>query len=418
MIKQLLFDKKKKRLTGEVVLPASKSISNRLLIIKYLSGSKAKIENLSDADDTKLLAQLIKKLEKHKDFSFDAGNAGTVMRFATALLSVIDGSYTLTASERMKKRPVSALVDALRELGAQISYANEEGMPPLLIRGKKLKHNTIHIDASESSQFISALLLIAPLIEGGLEIIPSGKPVSRPYIAMTEALMREAGIDITDSYEGILVKEDPYRFEGKKVEADWSAAAFFYEMLSLADEGEFFLKGLEENSLQGDAVIAGLFDYLGVKTLYEPEGVRIIKTGEAKKNIRVDFNDHPDLALPYIVSCAALDVIGTFTGLENLRIKESDRLEALSEGLAKFDYDFRETGFGEWVLINSCRSDKSKNTPGQNIVIQTFNDHRVAMAFAPMVLKTGKLAIENPDVVEKSFPEFWLYFDEIINKQV
>jgi 3-phosphoshikimate 1-carboxyvinyltransferase len=399
---------------GDVALPSSKSISNRLLIMRYLSGREVAIAGLSGADDTRLLIKLLDDLKSGKTV-FDAGNAGTVLRFMTALLSVLPGDYRLLCSERMKQRPVGGLAEALRSLGAGIAYTEKEGYPPLAIKGGGLTGNSVSVDVSQSSQFVSALLLTAPYLSGGLRIALEGNIASKPYISMTVSLMRQFGVAVEDDFGSFYVPAGGYRMTDTVVEADWSAAAFFYELAALSEGADIFLHRLTDSGLQGDAVAAGLFDYLGVQTVFENDGVRITKVRPADKNIRVDFTDYPDLALPYIVACAGEGVIGTFSGLDNLRLKESDRLKALSSQLAKFGYDFRETGYGEWVLINSCRVGENQTPLRQDIEIETFDDHRIAMAFAPLMLKTKTLTINNPDVVTKSFPSFWSEIDKVLN---
>lgn len=399
----------------DINLPSSKSISNRLLIIRYLSHQDFPIENLSMADDTVLLDKILKQVSVDSpDFRLDVKNAGTAMRFLTAAFSVSQGEYVLNCSERMKLRPIAPLVDSLRNLGAEIGYLEKEGFPPLHISGKSLNSEFLQIDAGLSSQFVSALLMMAPLLPKGLELELKGNRVSKPYISMTISLMQKFGIEVKQTYKSITVQKGSYKPLSMSVEADWSSAAFFYEAVALAPlNSEIFLPGLFQNSLQGDAVLSGLFDYLGVETSFREDGILIRKISAADKNIRIDFTDYPDLALPIIVACAGLEVIGTFTGLENLVHKESNRVEALEKELTKFGYDFRATGFGEWVLINSCAIDGAKRQLPENVVVETYDDHRVAMAFAPLMLLAGKLKIKNPQIVEKSFPDFWEQLDRI-----
>lgn len=397
-----------------IEIPSSKSISNRLLIMRFLSNSDWEIENLSTADDTVLLDEILQEIQTGEIKEFNVKNAGTAMRFLTAALAVTSGRYTLNCDERMKLRPIATLVDSLRNLGADIIYLEKDGFPPLRISGKKMKSNPIKINTGISSQFVSALLMIAPLLDEGLELELIGDLVSQPYISMTISLMQLFGIEVEQNQNSIFVHKGLYKSLPIRVEADWSSAAFFYEVVALSPLlSELFISGVNQNSLQGDAIVANLFASLGVETTFLEDGIRIQKVEESQKNIRMDFSNHPDLALPIIAACAGLEVIGTFTGLENLIYKESNRVEALSKELAKLGYDFRETGFGEWVLINSCSVNHDERAFPENIEIETYNDHRVAMAFAPFVLLTKSLSIKNPQVVVKSFSGFWEEFDKI-----
>lgn len=397
-----------------IEIPSSKSISNRLLIMRFLSNSDWEIENLSTADDTVLLDEILQEIQTGEIKEFNVKNAGTAMRFLTAALAVTSGRYTLNCDERMKLRPIATLVDSLRNLGADIIYLEKDGFPPLRISGKKMKSNPIKINTGISSQFVSALLMIAPLLDEGLELELIGDLVSQPYISMTISLMQLFGIEVEQNQNSIFVHKGLYKSFPIRVEADWSSAAFFYEVVALSPLlSELFISGVNQNSLQGDAIVANLFASLGVETTFLEDGIRIQKVEESQKNIRMDFSNHPDLALPIIAACAGLEVIGTFTGLENLIYKESNRVEALSKELAKLGYDFRETGFGEWVLINSCSVNHDERAFPENIEIETYNDHRVAMAFAPFVLLTKSLSIKNPQVVVKSFSGFWEEFDKI-----
>ncbi len=395
-----------KILKGEIQLPFSKSESNRLLIIQSLCDGEFSIKNLSDADDTVLLK---KNLEKIKTYGkpdipkiIDTKNAGTIMRFLTAFLSNNPGKWILTGSERMKERPVGILVNVLRQLGAKIEYADKEAYPPLKISGTKLEGGEISVDASISSQYISALLMIAPMLPQGLTLELQGSISSMPYIKMTMEIMKFFGIKISDNKNIIKIKNQQYIARDFSVEADWSAASYWYEMTAFSDEVDLTLKGLKIKSLQGDAVIADVFKKFGVQTKFIPEGVHLSKTGKFVKKLYFDFNNYPDIALAVIVSCAGLNINGKFKGLKNLKIKETDRILALKTELKKAGCNFEETSKSGWELKNI-----SEIQEPSSLQFSTYNDHRMAMSFAPLVIKYGEIEIENPGVVKKSYPGFW-----------
>jgi 3-phosphoshikimate 1-carboxyvinyltransferase len=404
-------------LKGEINLPTSKSISNRLLIIRALSKSHFLIDNLSKANDSLLMQKLLAKIDTNKDqpkpLLLDAEDAGTVLRFLTAFLSVQNGSCILTGNPRMQQRPIGILVDALRELGADIHYQNKEGFPPLLIHGKKLTSRQLHIQANISSQFISALLMIAPLLPNGLNIQFNEHPTSLPYIKMTVELMREYGIIIKFTNLNIEIQAGNYIPKPVVIEPDWSAASFWYQSIAFSKGGQLLLKGLKLNSVQGDAVLPKIFEELGVKTTITEKGIILEKSDSINYNFNYDFSNHPDLALPVISTCAGLGVIGKFSGLASLKIKESNRIEVLESELGNLGFEIRETGENEWLLINSCKvSDNKYNF--SNIIINTYNDHRVAMSFAPFAILGRGIRIENPEVVHKSYPQFWSEFERVI----
>ncbi|MDR1678199.1 MAG: 3-phosphoshikimate 1-carboxyvinyltransferase [Prevotellaceae bacterium] len=384
------------RLQGSIALPASKSISNRALILSSLAYSDLPVENLSDCDDTTVM---LAALNSDKAV-FDIGAAGTSMRFLTAFLSKIVGEWILTGSERMKQRPIRLLVDALNSLGARIEYAENEGFPPLRIFGSALKGGKIELDGGVSSQYISALLMIAPTMQEGLQLTLTGDIISMPYIRLTLQMMEEFGVKAYWKNNTITIPPQPYKAVCYTVEADWSAASYWYEMVALCDEGDIFLQGLQKNSFQGDAKIAEIFKLLGVKTVYEKSGVRITKKGKPIDNMRYNFVDQPDMAQTFAVCCCMLAVPFRFSGLQSLKIKETDRIAALIAEMRKAGFVLREPAPGqlEWAG-ERCQ------TP-DNIVIDTYDDHRMAMAFAPIALRMP-LAINNPQVVTKSYPSFW-----------
>jgi 3-phosphoshikimate 1-carboxyvinyltransferase len=401
-------------LTAVVDLPASKSISNRLLIMRFLSDGDAAVDNLSTADDTQLLVKVLESFKAGKRM-FNIENSGTVMRFVTALFATLPMEIELNGSARMHERPIKPLVESLESMGASIRYLDKEGFPPLFIKGSSLLSGgqTITLDPHLSSQFLSALMLIAPVISGGLRFRISSEQVSRPYIEMTLELMKAWGIAIEVKGSDIYIAQQEYSPCRMIVEADWSSAAFFYEWAALRPGSQLFFPHLQLNSLQGDAKTAELFLPLGIESIQENGGIKIINTGAKSKHVHVDFADYPDLALPFITSCAGLQLMGTFTGLNTLQYKESDRMLCLSQELKKVEMDLRDNGMGEWVLINSCDVNASRKFHQQEPFDPHF-DHRLSMCLAPLVLKTKELKIRYPEVVSKSFPGYWEQLDKVI----
>ena len=387
----------------KVDLPASKSISNRILILNALSKSKFSIENLSNSDDTQVLMKALLSLQK-ENTTFDIGAAGTSMRFLTAYLAQKEGIWTVTGTERMKNRPIKILVDSLREIGGKIEYMEKEGFPPLKIYGRQLSGGTIYLNGGVSSQYLSALMMIAPLTQQGLDIQLEGNIISRPYIDMTIRLMQTFGVETGWNGQQIRIEPQSYQPVPFKVENDWSAASYWYEIMALAGNfADVELTGLEQNSIQGDSKVAKLFESI-VATEYLPSlrGVLTTKQSSSRLSptINYDFTNEPDLAQTLVVTCCLLDIPFYFTGLQSLRIKETDRISALQTELRKLGYAVKtsETTM-EWT------GERCNVEP--NPVISTYEDHRMAMAFAPVCLKTGKIRIENPGVVSKSYPRFW-----------
>lgn len=386
--------------SGEVRLPASKSISNRVLIINALADSGMAVENLADCDDTNCMVQVLQS----NDHCFDIGHAGTAMRFLTAFLSRIVGCWEITGSERMKQRPITVLVDALNKLGAKIEYMEHPGCPPLRINGSLLIGGEIGMPASVSSQYISALMMIAPYMAKGLKIKLAGKIVSRTYIDMTLRIMQEFGAKVTFEGTEITVEPSSYIPIPFRVESDWSGASYFYELLAIAGKGELRLTGLLKNSTQGDSGQTEVWKKLGVATYFEPDGV-VIKAG--KPEVRVlehDFVEMPDLVQSFAVACCAMAIPFRFTGVETLRIKETDRLKALICELAKLGYAL--TAEGDNALVWD-----GKFIEPEKPEIATYHDHRMAMAFAPSALKHPGLVVVDKEVVTKSFPGYW---DELL----
>nr|WP_319511665.1 3-phosphoshikimate 1-carboxyvinyltransferase [uncultured Draconibacterium sp.] len=389
-----------KEISGTINLPASKSISNRALIINALSYSPYPIKNLSDSDDTKVLtAALFSNSNK-----FDIGHAGTAMRFLTAFLAKIVGEWEITGSERMQQRPISILVDALNQLGAQIDYLGNEGCPPLKIFGSHLKGQTIELDGSVSSQYISALLLIAPTIENGLTLKLKGNITSRSYIKLTLELMAKFGIQYRWNDNEIYVPEQKYFARDFTCEADWSGASYWYQIMALVDNGEVLLENLLLDSLQGDANIAAWFEQFGVTSTQKEEGVLLAKTKNRQpEKLVLDFIENPDVAQTMACLCVAKNIPFHFSGLKTLKIKETDRIAALQSELAKFGATITEPEFGELAWDGKLDQEEQEENP----IIKTYHDHRMALAFAPMALAGFTMRIDDPMVVTKSYPVFW-----------
>lgn len=387
-------------LSSSITLPTSKSISNRVLIIHQILNQQFAINGLSTAADTQILKQV---LEQNSN-SIEVGHAGTTMRFLTAYFAATEGkNVVLSGSERMHQRPIKILVEALKTLGADIQYLNNEGFPPLQIKGKKLNGGAINLDGSVSSQYISALLLITPLLKTELTITFTIPPVSKPYILMTISVMCYFGVEVTWLSENqLVIKQGNYVAKDFSVEADWSAASYWYSMVALSKKATLILKGLNKTSLQGDNAVVALYAELGVSTRYVDGGVELTKSNSpiTWKIKTVDFTLCPDLAQTYAVTCAALNLHVRITGISTLRIKETDRIVALQNELTTLGYQV--TIEDNDLIIHSQKEMNIKQHP-----IATYNDHRMAMAFAPLALITDKLIIKNQEVVEKSYPHFW-----------
>jgi len=388
-----------------IPLPASKSISNRALILSALAYSPYEIQNLSDCDDTSVT---IKALDSN-DTTFDIGAAGTAMRFLTAFLSKTVGEWVITGSDRMKQRPIKLLVEALNKLGARIEYMEKEGFPPLKIYGSALTGGEIHLNGGVSSQYISALMMIAPYMQKGLKIILEGEVISVPYIHMTMSMMKEFGVNISFKNNIIDIQPQTYHPIYYKVESDWSAASYWYEILSIHGKGEIFLDGLNRNSYQGDSKVAELFELLGVQTVYQQEGVLLSANNNYVEKFEYDFVNQPDLAQTFAVTCCLKNIPFFFKGIQSLKIKETDRVAALITELGKLGYVLHEPAEGqlEWTGIKKQVESKD-DIPS----ITTYEDHRMAMAFAPVAL-TRPVIIEHPEVVSKSYPDFWEHFEAI-----
>jgi len=386
----------------EIKLPSSKSISNRALILNALAYSPYEIKNLSDCDDTRVTVKALNS----NDTTFDIGAAGTSMRFLTAFLSKTIGEWVITGSERMKNRPIKLLVDALNSLGAKIEYIEKEGYPPLKIYGSALMGGEVTLDGGISSQYISALMMIAPDMINGLKIKLEGKIISVPYIQMTMRMMKEYGVDVTFQNNEIDIQPQTYQPVKYMIESDWSAASYWYEILSIAGSGKVFLSGLNQNSTQGDSKVAELFQQLGVETKYTTNGVELTSSNNYTERFEYNFVDQPDLAQTFAVTCCMKGIPFHFKGVQSLKIKETDRIAALINELKKLGFFLFEPKDSELAWTGEkCES-------SADISIKTYEDHRMAMAFAPAAIKIP-LSIEDPQVVSKSYPGFWVDFEKI-----
>jgi 3-phosphoshikimate 1-carboxyvinyltransferase len=393
---------------ASIQLNGSKSISNRVLIIDALCNHQIKIDNLSNADDTVFLQRILHS----KDNILDAGAGGTTFRFLTAFLATQEGrEVVLTGSERMQQRPIKILVDALIALGADITYEKNQHFPPLRIKGKKLRGGKIALPADTSSQYITALLLIAPTLEDGLELELIGTIVSIPYIKMTLKIMEYFGVSTSFFDNKIVVNTGVYKPKPFFVEGDWSAASYFYSIAILAKNATIELKGLTHQLIQGDSIIATIAKDFGVETTYNDHAIVLKKINQPTfKNYQFDFIECPDLAQTVVAFCAALNITLDCKGLQTLRIKETDRIAALDIELQKLGLaSLIEIDKNNWQLISNPKNDIDV----KSVVVHTYEDHRMAMAIAPLALQLNIINIEEPNVVYKSYPMFWNDLQEI-----
>ena len=392
-----------KKCFGKLRIYGSKSESNRLLILQTLFPG-IEIKNISDSEDTKILFNALSS-ESNK---IDVNHAGTAMRFLTALFSSIPGrSIILTGSNRMQQRPIKILVDALNSLGANINYVNKNGFPPIKIIGRELTDRKVFLEADVSSQYISALMLIAPSLKNGLEINLKKKIVSKPYVEMTKDLLNYFGVKVLQTKNKIEIKPlATIENKIRQVESDWSSASYYFSIVSLSEEAKISLKSFKQKSLQGDSILASIYKKLGVETAFIKDEMIISKVQDfvLPKSISLNLNNSPDIAQTIAVSCFGLGVNCELSGLKTLKIKETDRLIALKNELEKLGADVNVTK--DSISVNSQNSIKKE------IIINTYNDHRMAMAFAPLGLKT-RITIKNPMVVGKSYPLFWDHLHQI-----
>jgi len=385
-----------RKVQADIQLTSSKSESNRVLIINALTENKSKLENLSAARDTVTMQRLLSS----ESSELNVLDAGTTMRFLTAFCTVTNRqNTTLTGTKRMQERPIKILVDALQKLGAEIEYLNNDGFPPILIKNFISQNNTIQIRGDISSQYISALLMIAPLLPDGLILKLTGKVGSKPYIQMTLNLMQHFGVQYKWQENQIKIAPQKYTSSNYMVESDWSGASYWYAIASMADDAKISLWGLRKKSHQGDRAIVQIMEKLGVKTEFTKTGVNLVKT-QAVNSLEWDFTHCPDLAQTIAVIGAMKGISLKMTGLESLRIKETDRISAIAQELQKFDIQTKIIGDEELHILPN-------QTPKAPLeMINTYKDHRMAMAFAPASL-LFPLEIERPKVVEKSYPSYW-----------
>jgi len=405
--------KPSRELHGKIALDGSKSISNRALIALALAGEKPGkwLSNLSTSKDTQTLLQLLEQ----DGPPFDAGDAGTTFRFMTAFLATQEGEQVLTGSPRMLERPVGPLVEALRELGADIEYLGQPGYPPLKIGTIKPRTCRVQVAANVSSQFLSALLLIGPYLPEGLELIPEGPLVSRPYLEMTLGLMRHFGATVAWQGEAIVVAPGTYQPKPLVVEADWSAASYWYAMAAFSDDLDLTLQGLQEQSWQGDSVLASMMQRFGIQSVFGENEVHLKKTGTPPRPIfEYDFLACPDIAQTLAVVCSGLGTQGVFSGLETLSIKETDRIGALKAELMKVGTFFSKlpARFSKKWPEKTFYSLETQANLSAVPRFATYGDHRMAMAFAAFAM-LGPVEIENPEVVSKSYPQFWAHLQQM-----
>ena len=381
----------------EIKLSASKSITNRALIIQALSREKIEIRNPSTSDDSRILTNALQFLTKE----IDAGDSGTAFRFLTAFLSIQQGEFFLTGSNRMKDRPIGTLVKALSSLHAKIEFLGKQGYPPLKITGNRLHGGSLRIEASTSSQFVSALLMIAPVLSGGLTLELTGSIVSRPYIDMTKSMMLMFGIEISELDNVIQILPQQYTGGIIEVENDWSSASFWYEVVALAENANIKLRDLHIKSIQGDSVISKIMENLGVRSTHSTVGIKIKKDSMFKKPplFSWDFTNCPDLVMPIAAACVGLQLEARLSGISNLRIKESDRIFALKNEIEK-------TGSIVCVGENELKISAGNSRPA-SVQFNSHNDHRIVMALAPLALVFESITIDDEKPVSKSYPEFW-----------
>lgn len=437
----MLINLNKNSLDIEIDLPLSKSESNRALMIAFYSNSDFNKLTLSNSDDTILLKNLLEKINSfirsceqsrlsvdNCPLTLNCHNAGTVFRFLMTAVSflqlkidnsqlTVDGespqplSVLLTGSDRMKQRPIDSLVDALRSLGVTIEYKEKEGYPPILIKGNVLvtvsnfRSHIVEISAEQSSQFASSLLLAAPLLENGLELHLTGNISSQPYIDMTIRMMCQCGIDVSRNERLIKVNSAKYNCDLIKIEPDWSAAAFWYELVALSYNSKVLLKNLNIDSLQADSLAAKMFENFGVETISVKEGVVIEKSTFNSQLSTFNFKNCPDLFPAVIATCAGLRLNSTFTGLKNLSIKESDRKKAMMNELRKINISFEDVSDDELKMF--CPEELPYYTEENPIIFNNYDDHRIAMALSVLSMKIGAISMENTDVVSKSYPDFF-----------
>lgn len=390
-----------KNIYGDIKICGSKSESNRFLILKYLYKDVIKIKNLSNSEDTKILKHIIQN--NIKNSVYNVNNAGTTIRFLTAFFSIKKNQTTiLTGSERMKKRPISILVDALNNLGAKIEYTEKPGYPPIKITGNNIQGGKIIINSEISSQYISALMLIAPKLKFGLKIILHGNTTSRPYIIMTTNILKKLGISVNISKNTIeILNQQKIHSQTIHIESDWSSVSYFYSIAAISNKCFLKIQQYKYNSNQGDIDIKNIYKkFFGVKTIFKKNEIILLKQKfKKRKKIFLNLNNTPDIAQTIIITCAILKIKCTLKGLNTLKIKETDRIQALKIELNKIGVETKITD-DSIKILNFFKNTKT------NIMINTYNDHRMAMAFTPLSM-IYPIKIENPNVINKSYPNFW-----------
>lgn len=398
MDETLFLSKVDGKVSGEISISGSKSQSNRLLVLNALFGNSIHLKNISNSEDTLLIQKALSSLSQE----IDVHHAGTAMRFLTAYFAIQEGKEViLTGSERMKQRPIGILATALQDLGAEISYLKKQGFPPLKVEGKKIEKDFVELNAGVSSQFITALTLIAPKLPNGLKIQLTGKITSLPYLEMTLSVLEQLGIDV--KMKGNLIQIAPIPeilHQEFTIESDWSSASYFYSIAALAKNAEIRINSFRENSVQGDSEVIKIYrEYFGVETKFEGSKILLTKIpSKEPKTIDLDLNHTPDIAQTIAATCAGLKIKCKLTGLETLKVKETDRLVALQNELKKL-------GAHTIITHNSLEIIgffQYSETPR----IKTYNDHRMAMSFAPLAM-IQNMEIENPGIVKKSYPNFW-----------
>ncbi len=392
-------------LSATIQLPASKSESNRLLILQALSGANLKIINFSTANDTLLLQKALNS----KSLIVNIDDAGTAMRFLTSFYAMRNEHKIVKGTERMHKRPVHDLVEALHQIGFRINYLGQPGFPPIEIIPVNLVslNNKVTIDGSISSQFISSLMMIGASLPNGLEITITGEVASKPYILLTAALMRKAGIESSINFPVITIAKQEYKTTVLSAGDDWTNASYWYSFVAISHSTELILEGLEEDSAQGDKVLLEWGNYFGVKSEFKQGALHISKLDNWNRDsLHFDFTPHPDLAQTIIVLCAAKGIQATFTGLQSLRIKETDRIAALQTELKKFDVELVEKENGIFTLAGIFVA--------RPVTIETYSDHRMAMCFAPLAVLTP-ITFSDPLVVLKSYPDFWVEMGKVLS---
>lgn len=388
-----------KEIEKTIPLTSSKSESNRALIIQALGKEDIQLHNLAEARDTQTMIRLLKSADQ----TLDVLDAGTTMRFLTAYCTATNRDSILTGTARMQERPIKILADALMAIGADIEYLKNEGYPPLHIKGFDQNSGEVSVKGDVSSQYISALLMIAPTLPQGLKINLVGEVASRPYIEMTLQLMKRFGVNHTWEGQVITVAPQDYNSGEFVVESDWSGSSYWYSIASLMQEGSIKLLNLREDSLQGDSAIVEIMEQLGVASAFDQEGVTLTKS-EAADEFFYDFTHCPDLAQTIVTLCAALGLKGRMIGLKSLRIKETDRIQALYNEIKKFGVEIEVIGDDE-IRVPAQKMDFSKE-----VLVDTYEDHRMAMAFAPLAL-VAPVKIEEPSVVNKSYPRYWEHLE-------